>query len=179
LRRLSPRHERGPTVGNLISFGFIGEDHRRRDSPLHPKLAAERTNAAMRALHTMPPTMHSSEPGGSVAVAIVASSAPVLSLGRRPLHTLRIHDTSEKRTHYNTTMKRIASAVLLLLVCTFCGCHTPHTNTGWEYKQVYAHLSDQQLNDYAKQGWLVDQLVKGRSDQGNEWVYILLKRRVH
>jgi hypothetical protein len=75
-------------------------------------------------------------------------------------------------------MKRITSAVLLLLVCAFCGCHTPPTNTAWEYKQVYAHLSDQRLNDYAKEGWLVDQLVKGR-DQGHEWVYILLKRRVH
>ena len=76
-------------------------------------------------------------------------------------------------------MKLITSVVLLLLVSVFCGCHTPQKNTAWEYKQVYAHLSDQQLNDYARQGWLVDQVVKGRPEGGNEWVYFLLKRRVH
>ena len=43
---------------------------------------------------------------------------------------------------------------------------------------MHAHLSDQELNDYAKQGWLVDQIVKGRTEQNNEWVYFLLKRHV-
>ncbi len=76
-------------------------------------------------------------------------------------------------------MKQITTAVFLCLVCvlTLCGCHTKHQEAAWEYKQIYAHLSDRQLNDYAKQGWLVDQIVKGR-EQSSEWVYILLKRRV-
>ena len=76
-------------------------------------------------------------------------------------------------------MKRIKTAAFLFLVCvlTLCGCHTAHQEATWEYKQIYAHLSDRQLNDYAKQGWLVDQIVKGR-EQSSEWVYILLKKRV-
>ena len=72
----------------------------------------------------------------------------------------------------------IAGSAAVLCAVLLCGCHTPPKSTAWEYKQIDAHLSDQQLNDYAKQGWLVDQVVKGRTAQNNEWVYILLKRHV-
>ena len=76
-------------------------------------------------------------------------------------------------------MKQIGTTFLsLACVLALCGCHTPPKGTAWEYKQIDAHLSDQQLNDYARQGWLVDQVVKGRTAQNNEWVYILLKRQV-
>ena len=73
-------------------------------------------------------------------------------------------------------MEKITSTLALALVCTLCGCQTARNDSAWEYKQVYANLSDQQLNDYAKQGWHVDQIIKGR-ETGSEWVYILLKRR--
>ena len=45
-----------------------------------------------------------------------------------------------------------------------------------EYKQVNGTQSDQQLNDYARQGWTVDQVCKALRSDNHEWHYFLLKR---
>ena len=77
-------------------------------------------------------------------------------------------------------MKRTITAALLGLLCAaaLSGCHTPHREAAWEYKQIYSQLGDNQLSAYAKEGWQVHQVLKGRDPAGSEWTYVLLKRQV-
>jgi len=55
-------------------------------------------------------------------------------------------------------MKRITSGMLLLALCAFCGCHTPHER-GVEYKVITLHGKqgppEPELNRLASEGWRV------------------------
>ncbi len=57
----------------------------------------------------------------------------------------------------------LAGSILLLAGC----CTTPHV-TKWEYKQVYAQVSDDSLNKYGDEGWSV--VACGTSQTGNFYV---------
>jgi hypothetical protein len=73
-------------------------------------------------------------------------------------------------------LKSLALGALLGASVVLSVAALPHGASRPEYKQVTGDLSDQQLDDYAREGWVVDDVEKGRHVDSSRWHYYLLKR---
>lgn len=79
----------------------------------------------------------------------------------------------------NVTLRAFGFLIVSTFGILLAGCQSPPKApppVTWEYKQVNGPQSDQQLNDYARQGWTVDQVSKALRSDNHEWHYFLLKR---
>ncbi len=65
-------------------------------------------------------------------------------------------------------MKKHIAITLTASALFLAGCCTAHHVTKWEYKQVYAQVSDESLNKLGDEGWSV--VACGTSQTGTFYV---------